>query len=301
MYNIFANQTIGKETCMVYIFTALYCEAQIFIRQFHLSKNPENTWFQEFHNASSGIRLTVTGVGEIAAAAAVSSICSMYRPTDADLLLNVGICAHTDKTDGIFLCNKLIELATGKTFYPDMLYRHDFCEGAIVTGMLPWNAAEDGYSFSASTPDGILYDMEAAAVYQAGIRFFSPHQMAFLKVVSDNGRTAAFSREQAALLMEQYQDCITDYITRTAAIIQEHRSHKNELQEDEQRLFETFCADLHCSKAMRDSMRQYIRYLALSDVNYIGMIRDMYEKNLLPCKDKKEGKRRFEEFKKRIF
>lgn len=286
---------------MVYIFTALYCEAQIFIRQFNLAKNPENTWFQEFNNAASGIRLTVTGVGELAAASAVSSICSVYRPTDADLLLNIGICAHTDKKDGIFLCNKLIELATGKTFYPDMLYRHDFREGAIVTGMLPWNAEENSASFLADTPDGILYDMEAAAVYQAGIHFFSPHQMMFLKIVSDNGRPTAFSKEQAALLMQQYQDCITDYIMRTAAITQEHSYRKNELYQGEQQLFETFCADLHCSKAMRDSMRQYIRYLALSDVNYIGMIRDMYEKKLLPCKDKKEGKRRFEEFKKRLF
>ena len=50
---------------MVYIFTALYCEAQIFIRQFNLTKNLENTWFQEFQNEEAHIRLTVTGVGEI--------------------------------------------------------------------------------------------------------------------------------------------------------------------------------------------------------------------------------------------
>ena len=58
---------------MVYLFTALYCEAQIFIRQFNLTKNLENIWFQEFYNETLNLRLTITGVGELAAAAAVSS------------------------------------------------------------------------------------------------------------------------------------------------------------------------------------------------------------------------------------
>lgn len=281
---------------MVYIFTALYCEAQIFIRQFHLAKNLENRWFQEFQNESASMRLTITGVGELAAAAAVSSICSIYRPTPSDLLLNVGICAHTARKEGIFICNQILELATGKTFYPDMLYRHPFCESAIVTGMMPWQAGKTPGTFGET-----LYDMEAAAVYQAGIRFFAPHQMIFLKVVSDNGSAAEVSKEQVTSLMQKYQDCIIDYLMQTAAITKEHSDHNNELNERDKQIVETFCTDLHCSKAMRDSMRQYIRYMTLSGMDYISMIRELYEKNLLPCKDKKEGKQRFEEFKRRLF
>ena len=67
---------------MIYIFTALYCEAHIFIQKYNLIKNQEITWFQEFYNKTTGIRLAVTGVGEIAAAAVVSSICSLYKPAD---------------------------------------------------------------------------------------------------------------------------------------------------------------------------------------------------------------------------
>ncbi len=280
---------------MVYIFTALYCEAHIFIRQFKLIKNQESTWFQEFYNEISGIRLTITGVGEIAAAAAVSSICSVYKPTQGDLLLNVGICAHTTKKDGIFLCNKIIEKATGKTFYPDILYRHNFCEGTIVTEMLPWNGKKN------ASPTENLYDMEAAAVYQTGIHFFGPHQMIFLKVVSDSGAVEEISREQAEHLMEKYQDCIFDHIEQISYITQKNMCRRNRLHQEEDRLIETFCADLHCSKSMRDSMQQYIRYLTLAGIDYVSVIRDMYEKELLPCKDKREGKLRFEEFKRRLF
>lgn len=279
---------------MLYIFTALYCEASIFIKQFKLIKNQERTWFQEFYNETAGIRLAVTGVGELAAAAVVGSVCSAYKPTQDDLLLNAGICAHTAENDGIFLCNKIIEKVTGKTFYPDILYRHNFCEETIVTGMLPWN----GRDFISAKN---LYDMEAAAVYQAGIHFFGPHQMIFLKVVSDRGSVEEVSKERTAHLMEQYQDCIFDYIGQVSAITQQNGCRKNSLRQEEESLIETFCEDLHCSKTMRNSMRQYIRYLTLADIDYISIIRDMYEKELLPCKDKREGKLRFEEFKGRLF
>ena len=314
------KEAIRKGTYMIYIFTALFCEAHILIRQFDLEKNTENTWFQEFYNETAGIRLTVTGVGEVAAAAAVGSVCSVYRPGSGDVLLNVGTCAYTAESDGIFLCNKITEQATGRTFYPDMLYRHNLHENAIVTGMLPWSeegrgshGTSKGYPVKASSPDaglpaavsdGSLYDMEAAAVYQAGSLFFSPHQMLFLKVVSDGGAAEEVSREQIERRMEKYQKCIFDLIGQISAIT--HMTEKdgngaNCLWQEDEALIRTFCRDLHCSKAMRDSMRQYIRYLSLAEMDYTFVIRDMYEKGLLPCKDKREGKLRFEEFKRRVF
>lgn len=284
---------------MVYIFTALYCEAHIFIRQYNLIKNQDCTWYQEFYNETAGIRLVVTGVGEIAAAAVVSSVCSLYRPTQDDLLFNVGICAHTTN-DGIFLCNQIIEKATGKTFYPDMLYRHNFKEGTIVTGMLPWIADYDNDQMTVPVLTDNLYDMEAAAVYQAGIHFFGPHQMIFLKIVSDRGVLEAVSKEQTSLLMETYQQRIFDYIELLSTISLKSRNCKAHLSPETVNLIKTFCADLHCTKAMQDSMNQFIRYLTLSDIDYVSTIYDMYEKKLLPCKDKKEGKQRFEEFKRNL-
>lgn len=280
---------------MIYLFTALYCEAHIFIRHFRLAKNPENTWFQEFYNEAAGIRLTVTGVGEIAAAAAVGVICASYQPSREDVLLNVGLCAHTAGRDGIYLCNKITERTTGKTFYPDILYRHEFREAAIVTGMRQWDGGED------REKDGSLYDMEAAAIYQAGSRFFGPHQMLFLKVVSDNGAAKQVSEKQAEYLMEKYRERILDYIGQLHEITHTDEGRENHLRQEEEALFQKLCTDLHCSKAMSDSVRQYLRYLTLEGREYDSAIRDMYEKELLPCKDKREGKLRFEELKRRLF
>ncbi len=286
---------------MIYIFTALYCEAHIFIKRFNLKKNSENTWFQEFYNEAADVRLTVTGVGEIHAAIAVSSVCSVYRPKQKDVLLNVGICAHMTDGDGIYLCNKIIEQTTGKTFYPDMLYRHDFCEAAIITGMQPWTGENGSIRQSDAILDGSLYDMEAAAVYQAGSCFFGPHQMMFLKAVSDRGEAKGVSEKQTEHLMEKYQDCIVDYIRQIQMITQTNGGQENCLRREEEALLEKLCTDMHCSKAMRDSLRQYIRYLTLEGREYGFVIQDMYEKGLLPCKDKREGKLRFEELKRRLF
>ncbi|MDE7266719.1 MAG: hypothetical protein K2N89_04560, partial [Lachnospiraceae bacterium] len=214
---------------MIYIFTALYCEAHIFIRHFNLIKDQESTWFQQFYNEAAGIRLAVTGVGEIAAAAVISSVCSVYKPTQDDLLLNIGICAHTTKNDGIFLCNKIIEKATGRTFYPDMLYRHNFAEGTIVTGMRPYHFNNDAIQMPEGTLAETLYDMEAAAVYQTGIHFFGPHQMIFLKIVSDRGSVEDISKERTELLMEKYKDCIFDYIGQISTITQKIGCRKSPL------------------------------------------------------------------------
>ncbi len=103
------------------------------------------------------------------------------------------------------------------------------------------------------------------------------------------------------LLMEKYKDSIFDFLRQTFAIMQNIGCHNISSEQEEETLIETFCANLHCSKAMYDSMKQYIRYLALAKVDYVSLIRELYEKKLLPCKDKREGKRRFEEFKRRLF
>lgn len=284
---------------MIYLFTALYEEASVFIKQFHLEKDLESTRFQEFYNQEADIRLMITGVGEIAAAAAVGSVCTKHKPREGDVLLNIGTCAHMAGGDGIFLCNKLIEPATGKTFYPDILYRHDFCEEAIVTGMQPWNG--DRVGRSAPALGGALYDMEAAAIYQAGAYFFGPHQMMFLKIVSDSGSANEVSKKQLVHLMEEYQGILIDFIRQIAMLAHKNTQQEKRLQQEKEALVERLCADMHCSKTMRASLEQHIHYLSLAGADYALVIRDLYQEGLLPCKDKREGKLRFEELRKRLY
>lgn len=296
---------------MIYIFTALYCEAHVLIEHFHLKKVLENARFQQFVSESGHMLLTISGVGEIAAAVCVSSVCTKRPPERGDFLLNIGTCAGTAKQGSIFLIHKMTEYATGKTFYPDILYRHGFQEAALITGMQVISGPDR------QDQEGILrvclYDMEAAAVYQAGVYFFGPHQMIFLKMISDCGEHSKQSGEFIRQLMEMHEEELgafmeqllqikqhLRYKQQSAAASQSGSTDQKKQAEYSENWIDQLCADLHCSKAMCNLLRQYIRYAALAGIDYSKAVREMYQDHRLPCKDKREGKQRFEEFKHRL-
>ena len=300
---------------MIYVVTALYQEAHGFIRELELKKNTAYAPFEVFDNENAGIRLGVTGVGEIAAAAVVAAVCAQDGADAADFLINIGCCAaanagadsgcetvdsgmdsgygaaHAAQIGDLYVCHKITEQATGKTFYPDILYRHPWKERELVTGMQPLQRA---------AAHGALYDMEAAAVYQAGIRFFSPDRMLFLKVVSDFGIAGQERMTAEALtgLLEQHVKEVVAFLTNLREAADEEETLRNDgiLQEDETVLERLFAA-LHCSQTMRASARQYITYAALTGYDWKAELEEWYARGLLPCKDRREGKVRLEELK----
>ncbi len=298
---------------MIYLFTALYCEAQIMIEQYGLKKSADSPRFQQFASESRQILLTVSGAGEIAAAAAVSSVCTKYPPKQNDFLVNVGTCAGTSQRDGIFFIHKLTEQTTGKTFYPDMLYAHGFQEAELCTVMKPWKHKVQAdqskdmptyrkwYDVTEDADTG-LYDMEAASIYQAGLYFFGPEQMLFLKVVSDNGEGDRLLPEFIRQRMETHSKSIVSFLEQLMAISnQEGHMEQQQKQERQEQWICKLCADLHCSKTMEESLRQHLHYAALVGIDYKKAVQELYEENKIPCKDKREGKRCFEAFKQRLF
>ena len=315
---------------MIYVMMALYQEAHGLIRELELKKNAAYAPFEVFDNESAGIRLVVTGVGEIAAAAATAAVCARDGADAADFLINIGCCAaggcepadrdmdsrcvaaegatggcepadrdmdsgygaaYAAQIGDLYVCHKITEQATGKTFYPDILYRHPWKERELVTGMQPLQRA---------AAHGALYDMEAAAVYQAGIRFFSPDRMLFLKVVSDFGIAGQERMTAEALtgLLEQHVKEVAAFLTNLREAADEEETMRNDgiLQENEAVLERLFAA-LHCSQTMRASARQYITYAALTGYDWKAELEEWYARGLLPCKDRREGKVRLEELK----
>ena len=299
---------------MIYVMMALYQEAHGLIRELELKKNTAYAPFEVFDNESASIRLVVTGVGEIAAAAATAAVCARDGADAAEFLVNIGCCAAAESADSgcepadrdmdsgygaahaaqigdLYMCHKITEQATGKTFYPDILYRHPWKERELVTGMQPLQRA---------AAHGALYDMEAAAVYQAGIRFFSPDRMLFLKVVSDFGIAGQERMTAEALtgLLEKHVKEVAAFLTNLREAADEEETLRNDgiLQEDEAVLERLFAA-LHCSQTMRASARQYITYAALTGYDWKAELEEWYARGLLPCKDRREGKVRLEELK----
>lgn len=282
------------------IYCALYPEAREIIQTFQLKKENGRTHFQVFSDEGGALRLVITGIGAIAAASAVAEISALFPPKETDLLLNFGTCAAADgiPVGEVFLCNKLTEQCSGRTFYPDMLYRHPFGEAEVVScGKVIQEEHEQ------EARERILYDMEAAAIYQAGSYSYGPHQMLFLKVVSDHGIEQDM-RQKLPVIMRNSASKICAYISflreccQTEAAQNQGKSHQRQkVKEDAAVLGE----QLHCSVVMRGELEQLLWYWKLTGVDYEGIVSDFCREGRLPAKDKREGKKILDELKGHLF
>ncbi len=355
---------------MMYIFCALYHEAEPLIREYGLKKKTDETCFPVFFDEEKQILLTVTGCGMNAATVAVARICTKRTPQPEDFLVNIGTCAwvsakngsdetrkniseketvggicrnisekettggicrnvsekETADADGVhssekrktvqeqsvkagevYLCKKITEHVTGRTFYPDILYRHPFAEAEIVTGVMSYrteNRTELMKKYETaiknSAQEGFLYDMEASAVYQAGAYFFGPHQMSFLKVVTDEGNVQGLSAEMLKQSIAGAVSEIRSYLDELRKIDGIKKLQNKKTMGEVSELAQKLSADMHCSAVMRASVMQQLKYAVLAGIDYQGIIEEMYQAGKLPCKDKREGKRCFEELGRKL-
>ena len=292
------------------------------IREYGLKKKTDETCFPVFFDEEENILLTVTGCGMNAAAAAVMRICTKRTPQPEDFLVNIGTCAwiscgehgvYVPDDSGyqskkkIYLCKKITEHVTGRTFYPDILYRHPFTEAEIITGAVAYCVKDrmkfiKKYETSAknSVSDSFLYDMEASAVYQSGAYFFGPHQMSFLKIVTDDGNVQNMSAEVLRQSVEGVVTKISHYLDELVKIGEMKRSQYEKKASEVSEFAQRLSTDMHCSAVMRASVEQQLKYASLAGTDYQGVISEMYQSGKLPCRDKREGKRCFEELGRKL-
>ena len=297
---------------MLTIYCALFVEAQEIIRTFQLKKENEKHHFEVFSDMEKGIRVVITGVGGIAVATAVAEISTCYPPKSADLICNFGSCAAAEgiPVGDVYLCNKLTEENSSRTFYPDICYKHPFEEAELVSCGRIQTAKQ--METDQMRPQS-LYDMEGTAIYQAANYYYGPHQMIFLKVVSDHGFDAKQTVSAAAqnidmrglmaTLMKNAASMVCPYIKTLCEI-----SHAQEEEEGRQTFLRRKAEEeaaglgekLHCSAVMRGELRQLLFYWQLTGTDYEAVLEDYRRQGRLPARDKREGKRILDELKARL-
>lgn len=271
---------------MIYIFTAMYAEARNIIDTYDLQNKTPNLKFPVYEGEN--IRLVITGIGSIAAAVAVTSVCTQYDVSENDFFVNIGIAASNDGTIGdIYLCNKIVEEGTGRTFYPDMIYRNSLKEIMVTTCIKP----KDKESLNKN--ERTLFDMEAAAIYQAGSYYIGPHQMSFLKVISDLNNPAKVTKETIEEIMKQSE--IIDYID---SLIKYNEGANHLALPDAE--MEKWKTDFKASVVMENTLEQLIVYCSLAKIDYKKAMNSLYVEGKLPCKSKREGKIYLEELRKQL-
>ena len=301
---------------MIHIFTALYPEAKPLIQALSLKKRATQTHYQQFLSEEGDLSLTITGVGPMQAAAVTASVLMDYDAGAQDQLLSLGTAARlTTCPASMYHVNKITEAATMRDFYPDMLLNTGLPEASLITGAKLYTKQESGYAAD-------LYDMEAAAIYQAASMFLGPHQMNFLRIVTDDGLTqeemetgmtmrtvtnaasgteskpavgteASAPRSLAAHVtdcVEQQVDTIVTVVDKLRALMAAEAAGHQVLTENEQQLVDKLIADAHFSKVMADECVQLIRYAALSELDWQQPIAALYAEGLVPTRDKRAGK-----------
>ena len=328
---------------MICIFCALYPEAQPLIKALALKQDKACNYYKKYINDENDICLYITGTGLINAAAAVGYALSENGSCLEKMhIVNFGCCALVKesgtkdliKDDNscenkackqkvglsdmpLYLCNKLVNTDSGRSFYPDMIYKSELDEAVIITGSKIYTTEESGdvsddqndsdIDGSNNTKDSngvttkigcfaneslspILYDMEAAAIYEAASHFVGPHQMHFLKFVTDKGDgriTADLVREKA----DEACPGAAAYIEKIRQLLNSGVYSEEEDTPDTLQLFE----ELHASVTMQWQIRQLLRYAKVAGIDYEPKLSKLRAEQILPCRDKRQGLKALEE------
>lgn len=279
---------------MISIFTALYSEAKPIIEYLGLKSQQDINRFQLFSNES--VNLLITGTGSINAAIGVASLCSVHTPNSGDILVNIGICGTKNlnlKKGTLIFCNKIIDLSTYKTYYPDMLFKHAFIEGTVTTSPVISTRGKD------EEHSGIVVtDMEASGIFHAGALFYQPHQMFFFKTVSDYEDGKQISREQVTHLIAGKVAPVVDWITQV-----HHGLHNKQsvFSDEEKALLKQASVALNLTVSMQHQLNQVMQYYKIQHGGFINELKHFLAENLTePCRTKNEGKKYFDELKKRF-
>ncbi|MCR5625654.1 MAG: hypothetical protein K6G11_10560 [Lachnospiraceae bacterium] len=176
----------------------------------------------------------------------------------------------------------------------------------------------------------VLHDMEAAAVYQAGSKFFTPGNMHFIKVVSDTGENKTFTKDEIISALEKNFNEMKAYLYRIIEEIKNIRfqnslemnilknqnfcgykspgntnspgAKSEELQnspekesekfQNEGKLeFEDLFENFKCSETMKHQLNQLLQYCEAADIDAVGILENMKKEKKYPCETRRDGKK----------
>lgn len=264
---------------MIFICTATYFEGESFIKKLSLKKDINITKFQVFKN--NDITLIITGVGKIKATSALVHTFSIYNTQSPSLLINFGICGASNKKLPIgttYLCNKLIDNSSKKTYYTDIIYNTPFEEACIETYDTIINVPID-YEIT-----GDLIDMEAVGVYEGGSLFLHTHEIFIIKLISDYLDANSMNKP---LVKEKINSATDEIINWLNFLSTNLRKVPNTISPKEAELINSIADNLKFSTTMKNDFKKELIYFKLSN-GYLPDDLNQYSK--IPCKSKREGK-----------
>lgn len=274
---------------MIYVAAALTAEAKPLITYFKLKRDNEIKKYQVFKNEE--IILIITGSGMMQGAIGTTYVLSSLNIREEDIFVNLGICGAVKEifqVGDIVLCNKITNNGNGKSFYPDMLFRHKFKEGALESFFHVLDKSME------SEIKGELVDMEGAGIYEAASLFFSQHQINIIKIVSDYLDTTGITAEKVTHIVESRILSIDEWLNERKKF---NVSDKEIFTLNEKNIMNVVEKNLRLTESMHYEFMELMKYHKLRNKNIEDVILK-YSK--IEIKDKREGKINFEKIRKEI-
>lgn len=161
---------------MLLILCAHRPEATPIIKHYDLSLYSGRSTFPVYLGDDGRIALTISGTGKVAAAAACMNLAHMAGGGTTDAWLNAGIAGHGTFEPGVaMLAHKIIDVATGRTWFPQIHFPAGMPSADCYTVDAPVNTREQA-----------LYDMEASGFLDTVTRLATLEHIHAVKVISDN-------------------------------------------------------------------------------------------------------------------
>lgn len=275
---------------MIYIVCALYVEAKPLIDKYALKKESLYAKFQIFSNEK--IRLIISGLGRIKSAIAISYLFENSNVDDNDLIINIGYCASTNPYDKLYEIVNISQIKSAyskKACYPDMLYKHNFIEGTLI--------CHDEIIETYKNRDNIYIDMESIGFFESAGMYLKKDRIIILKIISDiitenrNERQVFDINNQMNL--ERVYEKIYDFIENLINF----SIKEEEFSELEKEYILKISRILKLTDTMYYEFLNILKYLKLSKQDILAFLKE-YE--VIEIKSKVEGKKEFENIKKRI-
>lgn len=280
---------------MIYILTALYIEAKPIIEKYNLKKEETNLKFQVFSNEK--FRLIISGLGRIKASIALSQLLSNIIIKENDFLINLGFCASTDKNDNLLdvvIINKISNAYSKQNFYPEMLYKHNFLEGRLIC----FDEIQKVYYFEENSDKKIYIDMESVGFFEAANFFFKRDKIIVLKIISDILSKKSEERKVAEIKdMEKLSEEYNKIFIFIENLFDFSIESRNVFSIEEKDFIKKIRQNLKLSDTMYYEFLNLLKYLKLSKKNIFEFLK-LYEN--IEINNKLEGKKQFEDIKKRI-
>ena len=279
---------------MLYITAALYEEAAPFLAALSLKKEPSFRHFDLFLGDNAMLLLTKTGA--MRAAVATSSFLTTFPPQKNDMFLSVGTAACLNQSipcSSAFILQQIIDAGSGRSVYPELIYRSPFPEARLTTvpQIITSAATEQNNTSYKHIVSPMLYDMESSGIYEAAIPYFLCEQLLFCRIVSDHAvdlTSLSYSeiRKKVTLYIAEHTETIIRWIQN----IEQNRKVPKQLSEKHIEFYERVCAALRLSTASQAELKRMILYLYLNNIDYLSDMEHFLSLPLLsPCKTKKEG------------